>query len=443
MSFWGNLRQVWRHKRFRKLVGVRVASQAADGTLQVGMASYVLLSPQNQPDAWGIAAVLAITLLPFSVVGPFVSLVLDRWSRQRVVVVVDSIRLLLTIGIAALIATGSRAPGIETMLFLGLLLAMSLNRFVLAGLTAGLHYTVDEDEFLTASSVVPVIGPLGVMIGAALGAVARLLLGQYVPAHIADTAVFGAAAVLFACSVLLATRIGHWDLGPTVPDSSAKLSDSWTELVAAFGHLKERPVARTALLALGVQRTLFGFVMVASILGFRNYFHSRSDVEGAVADLGMWAGITGAGFLAASVFLPQLTRFLGLRRSAIFLMAASAVVQLLPDAIFTKPTLLIGSFLLGLFAQSFKICVDTLMQAHIDPDFKGRVFVIYDMIFNGAYVVAAVIAALVLPVYGLWLPGFVGVALGYACLAWWLAVRSRSVGAQSFEKGTQDAAATR
>ena len=43
--FWQKLRHLWRRRDFRKILGVRVATQAADGTLQVGMASYVLLSP--------------------------------------------------------------------------------------------------------------------------------------------------------------------------------------------------------------------------------------------------------------------------------------------------------------------------------------------------------------------------------------------------------------
>lgn len=272
---------------------------------------------------------MAITLLPFSVIGPFVSLVLDRWPRQRVVVVVDSIRFLLAIGIAAIVATGNRSGIFEAALFILLLVAMSLNRFVLAGLTAGLHYTVDEEEFLTASSVVPTIGPLGVMIGALLGTLGRLVLGNFVPSYIADAVVFTIAGVLFLCSVALVTRIGKWDLGPEASDHTTTFSAIWHGLVAAFRHLGQRPVAKTSLIALGVQRGLFGFIMVATILGFRNYFHAQADVDGAVADLGLWAGVTGVGFVLASVVVPQLTGRWGLRLTAIGLMAASGVVQLL------------------------------------------------------------------------------------------------------------------
>ncbi|NHB84880.1 hypothetical protein G7085_10420 [Tessaracoccus sp. HDW20] len=50
-----------------------------------------------------------------------------------------------------------------------LLVAMSINRFMLAGLSAGLQHTVDREEFLTASSIVPTVGPMGVVLGAAIG----------------------------------------------------------------------------------------------------------------------------------------------------------------------------------------------------------------------------------------------------------------------------------
>ena len=92
VEFVRSLRQLWRHRLFRRLLAVRVATQTADGVLQVALASYVLFSPQRQPDAVSVATVLAITLLPFSILGPFVAVVLDRWSRRQILVVLDLCR---------------------------------------------------------------------------------------------------------------------------------------------------------------------------------------------------------------------------------------------------------------------------------------------------------------------------------------------------------------
>ena len=58
MEFLRSLRQLWRHRYFRRLLAVRVATQSSDGVLQIALASYVLFSPERQPDAAAIAAVL-------------------------------------------------------------------------------------------------------------------------------------------------------------------------------------------------------------------------------------------------------------------------------------------------------------------------------------------------------------------------------------------------
>ena len=100
------LAQLLRHPAFRRLVAVRTLSQGGDAVVQVGMAAYILFSPQTQPNAWAIAAVIALVMLPFSVVGPFVSPILDRFPRQRIVVVCDLIRLVLAIASFVVVVSG-------------------------------------------------------------------------------------------------------------------------------------------------------------------------------------------------------------------------------------------------------------------------------------------------------------------------------------------------
>ena len=67
----------------------------------------------------------------------------------------------MTFGLAVLVATGLRTPGIETLLYGGVLIAMSLNRFLLAALSASLPHTIDAGEYMVANSVVPTVGPAG------------------------------------------------------------------------------------------------------------------------------------------------------------------------------------------------------------------------------------------------------------------------------------------
>ena len=209
-----SLRQLWRHRYFRRLLAVRVAVQSCDGVLQVALASYVLFSPERQPDAASIAVVLAITLLPFSILGPFAAVVIDRVSRRQVLVVCNLARAVVTVGLAVLVATGLRTQGIETLLYGGVLLAMSLNRFLLAALSASLPHTIGAGEYMVANSVVPVVGPAGALIGVGVGASLRLILGQVVPDYRANAILFIVAAAGFVLSAGLALRIPRRQLGP-------------------------------------------------------------------------------------------------------------------------------------------------------------------------------------------------------------------------------------
>ncbi|MGA4506647.1 MFS transporter [Propionibacteriaceae bacterium G1746] len=424
-------------------MAVRITTQAADGTLQVGMASYVLFSPEEQPNALAIAAVLAITLLPFSVIGPFVSVVLDRWPRQRVLAITDAIRGVIALALAALVITGSRAFEVQATMMVLLLIAMSLNRFLMAALTAGLPYTIDKGEYLTASSVMPMIGPLGVLIGGAIAAGFRLGLSpHWISAYQADALVFVAAFVLFALAVALSMRFTKHELGPD-PDEVHDVStrEVITGLRMGMRHLSEQGPTALGLLVIFLQRLAFGLISVGMILGYRNTFHEVSNVNAALADIGLWAGATGLGFMLSSVLVPPIAHKIGVRKTVIVLLVASGLAQIFPGSIFERIPLLVGGFLIGLFAQAIKVCIDTVVQAHVDDRYKGRIFVIYDMLFNAAMVVAAFIAVVLLPPGGFDVVVFVGVGVFYLLLAgffWW---RSNAYGDEDFNRGTQIGAA--
>ena len=433
MEFARSLQQLWRHRYFRRLLLVRVAIQSCDGVLQVALASFVLFSPERQPDAVSIAIVLAITLLPFSILGPFAALVIDRVSRRQVLVVCNLARAVVTFGLAVLVATGLRTAGIETLIYGGLLIAMSLSRFVLAALSASLPHTIDPGEYLVANSVVPTVGPAGLLIGLAVAVPLRLILGNVMPDYRANAILFGIAALGFVMSAGLALLIPRRQLGP---DGTAKTRarDVVVGLIEALAHLRRQRAAGIGLLTIAAHRLIYGTVTVATILVFRNYFHRPDQINAAIADLGLVVVITGAGFVFASLATPPMSAQWGLRSSMIICLVASAIFQVVPGAIYVRAPLMVAAFLLGLTAQCIKICVDTLVQAHVADEFKGRVFVIYDMIFNVVLVVAAVIAAVILPANGKSVIIMIIMAAGYLLVALGFALVSRGV---SMDEGTE------
>ena len=433
MEFARSLQQLWRHRYFRRLLAVRVAIQSCDGVLQVALASYVLFSPERQPDAASIAVVLAITLLPFSILGPFTAVVIDRVSRRQVLIVCNLARAVLTVGLAVLVATGLRTPGMETLLYGGVLVAMSLNRFLLAALSASLPHTIDAGEYMVANSVVPTVGPAGLLIGVGVATGLRLILGQVMPDYRANAILFIVAAVGFVLSAALALLIPRRQLGPD-GTATTRAREVVKALIEALAHLRSQRAAAIGLLTIAAHRLIYGIVTVAMILVFRNYFHRLDQVDAAIADLGLFVIITGAGFVFASVVTPPVSARVGLRGTMIISLLASGVFQLLPGAIYAKVALMVAAFLLGLTAQCIKICVDTLVQAHVADEFKGRVFVLYDMIFNVALVVAAMIAAVILPADGKSVIILIIMAVGYLLVAVAFTLVSRGV---SMNEGTE------
>ena len=97
------LRELLAGRDFRHLFGVRLVAQFGDGLLQAALATFVLFSPERQPDAVKVAAAFAILLLPYSVIGPFAGVFLDRWRRRQVLVRANLLKALVTVPVAALI----------------------------------------------------------------------------------------------------------------------------------------------------------------------------------------------------------------------------------------------------------------------------------------------------------------------------------------------------
>lgn len=440
MELWRALKRLWVRDEFRRLLVLRFTAQTADGTLQVGMASYVLFSPQSQPNAGAIAAVLAISLLPFTLLGPFVSPLLDRWLRRDVALWSNVIRAVLTLVIAGIVFVNWTSGAGTTTLMVLLLVALSLNRFMLAGLSAGMHHTVSPREYLSASSIIPMVGPLGVVVGGAVGLGIRLSLGKFVPTHVADAVIFLVAAAMFVWSALVAATFTSRALGPDEQEELPSMRHVLRGLAGAGGHLRQRSSALLGLMDMAATRFLFGLVSVALILVARNRWHPVEDPDAALADLGVWGAMTGAGFLLAAVVVPSLVSRVGLRTSLVSLLGVGALSTLVVTFTDHRWALFSMSFVVGLVTQSVKVCVDGLVHAHVDEAFKGRVFTFYDVGFNGAYVLAAVVAMFALPVDGVSSAAFAVMTLLFVALAALTAWGAARITVEEFERGTEDLA---
>ncbi len=415
MSFPSDFRAVVQHRDFRKLYFTRLAGQASDGMFQMALASYVFFAPERQADAGAAAAALATLLLPYTFVGPFAGVFLDRWRRRQVLVYANLVRALL-VGIVAMLAWSGTtgAP-----LFLTALVAISINRFYLTALGASLPHVVKRDELIMANSVSATSGTMASLAGGGLG----LALHQGMSGgHGTDAALMLAAMCGYLCSSVLARRLARDLLGPhgEIPAMSASqaLRGVAAGLVDGGRHIWARPMARNSLGVLAAQRFCYGTGTIATLLLYRNYFNDpEHGTDSAMRGLGLVFGAAGAGFFLAATITPGITRRIGKPAWMVLSLFAAAVFGFALAAPYEPPPLVLGAFLLGIAAQSVKLCVDTIVQESVEDAYRGRVFALADMLFNSAFVAAAAVASLVMPESGKSYALLSAVSLGYAITA--------------------------
>jgi len=415
---WHELRALLRLEGFRKLFTVRLVSQAGDGMFQVGLASLLFFSPESQGTAAAIAGAFAVMLAPFTIVGPFAGVLLDRWQRRQVLVWGNAVRVLLTLAMAGAMLAGGVGGGIYA---LGLA-ALSVNRFLLAGLSAGLPRVVDGPLLLTANSLSPTLGAGAAFVGGGIGFVLGLM---FEPGRVKDSSALVCAALVFGVASLLATRLRRTQLGPEHPaeaDLRGEIAKVARGLADGARYLVARRTPGQALLAMAVHRFLYGVVFIASILISRNLLDPGSQTAG-MGTFAVVIGLTGAGGALAMVLTPTLSRRTGPQGWIAVMLLLAAASQLVLVTTPARAVVYTGAALLGLAAQGTKIAVDTIVQRDAEDEFRGRAFAFYDVLYNAAFVGAAALAAFTLPDTGWSRAVFVGLAVAYVVAALLMATR--------------------
>ncbi len=398
-----------RLRNFRRLLAVRLLSQSADGVYQVALATYVVFSPENQTTPGAIASAMAVLLLPYSLIGPFAGVLLDRWPRRQVFLYGNLLRAALACCTALLLLS----PVPDWLFYASALCVTAVNRFVLAGLSAALPRVVDTERLVLANSISPTAGTLAATAGGGLALAVRLLTDG------SDATVVLLGAILYLLSALASLTLPRTLLGPDRSLHHVRLREALTTtargLVAGLHHLAERKDAAHALAAITVLRFCYGALTVMVLMLCR-YAWSDSESDG-LALLGLALGASAAGYFVAAVMSPWAVGRFGRYGWLAGCAGAAALLEPALGLSFTPAPMLAAAFVLGLVTQGAKIATDTEVQTSVDDAYRGRIFSLYDVLFNVAFVAAAAMSALVLPPDGRSVAVVLTVAALYALVA--------------------------
>nr|BFE32123.1 MFS transporter [Actinomadura rugatobispora] len=389
----------------------------------MALAGYVFFSPERQASAGKAAAAFAVTLLPYSALGPFAGVLIDRWQRRQILVWTPVLRAVLVAAVAALVAAGQDGA----FFFIGVLMVLGVNRFFLAALSAGLPRVVPREHLVTANAFAVTSGTIIAFVGAGVGYGLRNVFGA---GDSGTSAILVVTTGCFLLAGLVATSLPRLVLGPHLEEAPAQTVEELRNVVRGLvdgaRHIWRRRPAALGLAAISFHRFLYGVVLIMTLLLCRNHFNANA--EAGLATFALMLGVSGAGFFAAALVTPWVVRRISKQAWISLLLGAGGVFLLVLGTPFSEVPWAAGAFALGVVSQGVKLCVDTILQESIDDAYRGRVFAVYDMLFNATFAAAAALAAAWLPPDGVSYPtlGIVVTAYGIGALLYWNAASRAS-----------------
>jgi MFS family permease len=421
-SFGADLKAVLAERDFRKLFATRLVSQTGDGILTAAVGTYVFFNASTFPSPEAGAAAFAVLYLPYSLIGPFAGVLIDRWSRRQILVWSAPIRAALVLVTAALMVADNRS----VPLYIAVLAVLGVSRFLLSSFSAALPHVTPAHKLVVANAVSDTSG--GIM--SALGGIVALGLN----AATGDTERGAAVTMLvgggcYVAASLVATIMPKDLLGPSEAHRRAvSLADDLVGVAAGLvdgaRYVMKRRGPRTALGATGAFSFLFGPLFLMSILLYRNYFYP-AQVTVAERHVGTLAVASALGYACAALITPSATRRLSKQAWIALMLVVAAVVAGTVGETFNQVGYLAIGFLMYLTRQSVAISTVTILQEDVEDVYRGRVFAFYDMLYNAAYAIGAALFAVFMAPDGK-SPGVVAVAAAgflVAAIAYWLSAR--------------------
>ena len=448
-SFIGDLRTVLASPGFRKLFATRLISQTGDGMFTAGLGTYVFFNASTYPNPASGAAAFAALYLPYSLIGPFAGVFIDRWSRRQILVWSAVLRAAFVALAATLVGAGVRG----LPLYAASLLVLGVNRFFLSSLSAALPHVVPEHELMMANGVSPTAGGIMSAVGGFIALGVRALSGGGV---LVSALTLAAAGGCYLLAGAVGTTMHRDLLGPTrdpagiraggraeIAEIAAAISSVAAGLVAGLRYLLRRRSPTAAISAIGASKFLYGILLLMAILLFRNYFYPAS-ANTALAHFTTLIFLPGAiGYGLAGLIAPSVTERLSKQAWIAIALASAGILTGALGSTFAQIEFMVVAFGVNLASQSVAISAVTIVQEEVADNYRGRVFALYDMMSNVPFVLGAALSVIFMPLNGKSYPIVIAIGAGYVAAAgcYWAVVGRSSTGS-SGEAGGTDGAAT-
>ncbi|CAB4602254.1 MAG: MFS transporter [Actinobacteria bacterium] len=386
--------------RLWRLIAIRWSAQLTDGLYQSALASYVLFSPERQASATAAAIAFTTVLLPYSLIGPFVGTILDKYSRRQILFFANLARTITLMIVAAAILLN--ATGFELTLIV--LISFGINRLILAGLSASLPRVVKREILVAANALTVTGGTIAIVLGGGIGIGLRNIFESQNGADQVDAALVLFGALGYFISALFSLRLRKDELGPTKGEISAankNWKDGFSQMREGFVYLKSNKDSGIGICAVAIQRGGLTALTLMALILERNAFHSPNNPDAGLSGFAKAITIAGIGIMLGAVISPAAVRRFGRHRWMRIAMLIASFGPMIFVFSQSEIAMIAMGFVSGFGGQGVKVTNDALVQEKISDDYRGRVFAVYDVVVNAAIVSGSLIAAAVMPKTGL------------------------------------------
>ena len=376
----GRIRVLLGQRDFRVLLGAQGLSQAADGIAQAAFTYALVIEPFRQGTPGKILALFVLTLLPYSVLSPFMGVFVDRWPRRGLLIWTNIARAALLVTLPLWSRT---VPG-DTELLACLLAVLALGRLFLTTKGALLPAVLHDKHLLRGNA----LSAGGGMIAALGGGVVGVVLAGSAP----TSTPYIVAGLFYAAAAWLSGRLS--DPFAHAHARAVRLIDSvrdiLRELSQGFRAIWVRPAARLPLIGIFIIRTIGMFVAIAAIIVIKDIYPEADD-SGKLSSSALALGSAGAGAFSAAL----LASFFGGRLSRPQLILSGFVISgvgiVILGGIIDVYAVLALTFVGGLGTFLTKVAVDAQVQNVLPDDMRGRAFALYDILYNLASIAAGLL----------------------------------------------------
>ena len=355
---------------FRRFFATRMVSQLGDGVFQLSAGAVLLFDHPGKNPALALLGVFAVALVPYSALGPFVGVFIDRWERRTILTWVPVGRALCAATIPAAVLLGKRGWAF----YLVVLIVLSSNRFFLATMSAVLPQLVPPEDLLVANTVATTGGSIANVVGQGVGAGISAVTG--------GTFASAISSVAFAGSALTARAV------PVHRGFTPERGKLWRELRDVIDEMVEgaRLVARNTRVVYALTAITMIQLLVGAMSGVLVFFFIHV-LQLKVGSAALVLGVLAAGIGAGVVLVPFIGRRMRHDRLVPLAFLVGGLGNLISAPHFSRANAFIGTVLVGISYALAKIPVDTIVQEEMADMVRGRAFSLYDMVFNIARVV--------------------------------------------------------